>query len=172
MRRRPTTVELLWGLALLFAAGLATGFGTTRKSESPTIVAVASARVPQHAPTVDLDLAALNRAATQEIAEHLFAAPPPPAPLQAPAPAPVAPAVAAPPPAPRAPPLPFRYLGRLIDGDRTSAFVASGSQSLSLKAGDVIDNHHYRVERIADDALEFVYLPLDERQTLTLGARP
>lgn len=172
MTPRVQTAHAVWGIAALAIGVLGAGLGITREPDPPLSAPPAPARAPRSTPaTDDLDLTALTRPATLEIAEHLFAPPPSAAQRSAPSPPPAAPVVTAQPPPPKAPSLPFRYLGRLVDGERISAFVASGTQNLSLKTGDVIDNL-YRVERIADDALDFVYLPLDERQSLTLGARP
>lgn len=68
---------------------------------------------------------------------------------------------------PVAPPLPFTYLGRLIDGGNTTVFVARGQEHYTLEAGMKIDAS-YRVERIADGRVTFVYVPLGTRQTLVV----
>jgi hypothetical protein len=83
---------------------------------------------------------------------------PPPAPAQA----------APPPPAPVAPPLPFRYLGQLSEQGRTVVFLARGEAPVAGSVGEVLDGT-YRIERIADTAVEFTYLPLNERQVLQVG---
>lgn len=118
-----------------------------------------------------LDLSLLNRAPTTELEENVFAVPRPPAPPPPP-PRPQAPAivVAAPPPKPTAPPLPFRFLGTMIDRGTTTLFVAQGAQNLSIKTGDVV-GEVYRLEQIGDTNATFVYIPLQERQTLSMGNR-
>lgn len=83
--------------------------------------------------------------------------------------APRAEPVAPPPqPQPSAPPLPFTYLGRLVEGDDVAVFLSQGERNLVVRQGEMIDSI-YRVERIADRAITLVYLPLDQRQTIVIG---
>ena len=120
-----------------------------------------------------LDLSLLNRAPTTELEENVFGVPRPPAPPPAPVappPPPPPPVVAAPPPKPTAPALPFRFLGRMVDGGATTLFVAQGNQNLSIRQGDVV-NDTYRLEQIGESSATFVYIPLQERQTLTMGSK-
>ena len=77
--------------------------------------------------------------------------------------------VVAPPPAPSAPPLPFTYLGRMVDGGVTTVFLASPQGNLVAKAGDVIQNQ-YRLEQVTDTSLTLIYLPLNAQQQMSLGA--
>lgn len=92
-------------------------------------------------------------------------APKPPPPVARPA---SAPTVAA---APSAPPLPFQAIGGIrgqkIGDGAPIAFLRHGEAVLTVKAGDEIDRT-YRVESITHDAVEFTYLPLKQRQTLSL----
>lgn len=74
-----------------------------------------------------------------------------------------------PPPAPRAPPLPFQFLGQLIEEGEVRVFVNHQGQHLIIKAGDVI-NGTYTVEEISAGKVVFVYQPLQERQVLAIGA--
>ena len=114
-----------------------------------------------------LDLTLLNRAPAPEVEEDLFALPRPPAP----APPPRTRAVAAPPPpVPTAPPLPFKYLGTMIDGGTTTLFVSEGGQNFSLKPGEAV-NDTYRLESLNESQAVFVYVPLGERQVLAIGSR-
>lgn len=115
----------------------------------------------------DLDLERLNRAPTEAIENDLFAAKSwqPPAP---PSPPPPKPMVIAP-PAPTAPALPFRYIGKMIEGNATIVFLAKRDQDYSVKAGDIIENV-YRIDQVHDDAIGFTYLPLDIKQVLTINA--
>jgi hypothetical protein len=122
-----------------------------------------------------LDVSLLNRAPTSELEESVFAVakpPPPPPPPPAPKTATVsAPPVAAePPPKPSAPPLPFRFLGTMIDRGTTTLFVSQGNQNLSIRTGDAVAEL-YRLEQINDAGATFVYIPLQERQTLSMGKR-
>lgn len=77
-------------------------------------------------------------------------------------------AAAAPQPPPQAPPLPFAYIGRLSEDRDTTVFLAMGERNLVLKPGDVIDNI-YKLEEVNDSAVVLTYLPLSQRQTLSIG---
>ena len=70
--------------------------------------------------------------------------------------------------APRAPPLPFTYEGKLVQGGEVIAFVNQAGTSRALKVGDTVPN--YRVERITSSGITFVYVPLNQSQTLTFGS--
>ena len=115
----------------------------------------------------DLDLDKLNRSLKNNRITDLFASkaavPPPP---------PVAVAITPlppPPPAPpSAPPLPFRYFGKWIDGDRTVVFLWNASEGHSVAAGDTVEGT-YRIEAITDSSVDFVYLPLGSKQTLPIS---
>ena len=87
----------------------------------------------------------------------LVVPPPPPAP---PPPPPVP---------PRAPPLPFRYMGQINDGNgAVTYFLLRGTSTLSVSLGDTIDNT-YRLDSAEGGALQFTFLPLRERQSLHFG---
>jgi hypothetical protein len=74
-----------------------------------------------------------------------------------------------PPPPPMAPPLPFTYMGMLRESsDSTVVFVVRGDRLHSVRVGDVIDGT-YRVEDVGADQVTFVYLPLNQKQTLKTG---
>src|SRR3990172_2110113 len=77
----------------------------------------------------------------------------------------------APPPAPQAPPLPFAFLGKLIDADNVTVFLTRGDRNWVVRSGDTIDGT-YRVEAIGDRTMTFTYLALDIRQELGIGAAP
>jgi hypothetical protein len=68
---------------------------------------------------------------------------------------------------PTAPPLPFTYVGRMIDGDKTAIFLARGDESLSVVAGQTIAGE-YRVDRVTETEVQFTYLPLKTKQSLPL----
>lgn len=76
-----------------------------------------------------------------------------------------------PPPPPQAPPLPFRYLGKMMEDGRTTAFIVSGERNLIVREGDTVQDA-YRVERIDDQAMTFTYLPLKQSQVLSFTAVP
>jgi hypothetical protein len=85
-------------------------------------------------------------------ASSWFVAPPPP-----------------PPEAPKAPALPFKVLGRIIEGDAPAVFLAHQNRNLIAREGEQLDST-YLVERIEKNRMTLIYLPLAERQYLTLGA--
>ena len=70
--------------------------------------------------------------------------------------------------APKAPPLPFTYFGKVIQDGAVIAFVSQGNVDHALKTGDTVAN--YRVQQITASAMTFVYLPLNEKQTLPFGS--
>jgi hypothetical protein len=74
-----------------------------------------------------------------------------------------------PPPPPQAPPLPFAYLGKLVDGEQTTVFLAASDRNYVARAGDTLDGR-YRVESIAEDGLALTYLPLGTKQVLPFAA--
>jgi hypothetical protein len=67
---------------------------------------------------------------------------------------------------PVVPPLPFRYFGRLTENGKTEVFVMRGDDVLTLAPGQTIGE--YRVDKIADAAISFTYLPMKMQQTLDL----
>jgi len=75
----------------------------------------------------------------------------------------------APPPPPQAPPLPFRFIGKVQDGDTGTAFMLQhGERIVAVKEGDEIDGT-YKVEGYRNGQLEFLYRPLQIRQSLFVG---
>lgn len=76
---------------------------------------------------------------------------------------------APPPEAPKPPALPFKVVGRIIEGDAPAVFLASQNRNHVAREGEWLDNT-YLVERIEKNRMTLIYLPLAERQYLTLGA--
>ncbi len=74
-----------------------------------------------------------------------------------------------PPPPPQAPPLPFTYMGKMIEDGRVTVFLVRGDRNFIARVGDTIEGL-YRVERVDDRAILFTYLPLNQGQELSLGA--
>lgn len=74
---------------------------------------------------------------------------------------------AAPPPKPTAPPLPFAYLGKVIEDGKLSVFLARGGENLSVSPGDTIGGE-YRVDAVTESEIRFTYLPLKTQQSLPL----
>jgi hypothetical protein len=65
-----------------------------------------------------------------------------------------------------APPLPFRYLGKMLDSGKLEVFLANGNESVVAKAGERIGD--YRIESVSEAAVVFTYLPMKTKQTLPL----
>jgi len=108
-------------------------------------------------------LAALRKPMSLESRNNPFAAsswlPPPPPPVQA---------APEPPPPPTAPPVPYVYLGKL-DGStfKPRVFLSSGDQLVIVSQGEVVDGQ-YRVESISDADIVLMYLPLNQRQVISM----
>jgi len=163
-RLRPGAAIALSAVAL----GIATALG---RLDAPTPVMASAAPGPAPSPAQsapELDLRELKRARNPAEVVDLFA---PRKPSAAPVPAPTnaEPAPASPPPS--APPLPFTYLGKLLDGDKLEIFIAQGDDHYNVERGQTIDGR-YRVEKVTATAVTFIYLPLGTRQTLPIPAAP
>ncbi|MFS2214997.1 hypothetical protein ACCD08_10840 [Telluria sp. Tellsp104] len=133
-----------------------------RMAASPPLVSAQPA-VVTHVPAPVVD-APTTMTLTDPFAATSWA---PPAPAPAPATTraeAAAPVVVAPPP-PVAPPLPFVYVGRYVEGARQIVMLMKGEQLLLVQQGDTIDNL-YRLERVAADRIELTYLPLGMRQSV------
>lgn len=65
------------------------------------------------------------------------------------------------------PPLPFVYLGQMVDQGRTTVFVGRGEDHYDVAPGLVIDDT-YKVERVTETQVTFVYVPLGTRQVLAV----
>ena len=144
--------------ALALLASLVSG------REKPPLAAPSAEETIGTTPGIaDLDPEKLKRPAPQPALAVIdpFAAPPPAA-----APANQQPQPAA---APSAPPLPFRYVGRVIEDGRTAVFLERGNVNYSVAQGEQA-GRDYRVERIAEASVTFTYLPLGEHQTLVVPA--
>ncbi|MEX3937289.1 hypothetical protein AB4Y32_37105 [Paraburkholderia phymatum] len=108
-------------------------------------------------------LAALRKPMSLESRNNPFAAsswlPPPPPVVQAPP---------EPPPPPTAPPVPYVYLGKL-DGStlKPRVFLSSGDQLLIVSQGEIVDGQ-YRVESISDGDIVLTYLPLNQKQVISI----
>ncbi|HVJ13756.1 MAG TPA: hypothetical protein VNC62_19450, partial [Burkholderiales bacterium] len=67
---------------------------------------------------------------------------------------------------PVAPPLPFKYFGRLTENGKTDVFVMRGEDLLAVAAGETLGE--YRVDAVSESSISFTYLPLKTKQTLGL----
>ena len=80
-------------------------------------------------------------------------------------------AAEAPAQAPAAPPLPFRYVGKMIEDGKLAVFLSRGEESYTVsqgrKQGQKIDAQ-YRVDKVSQTQVVFTYLPLKTKQTLDI----
>lgn len=70
---------------------------------------------------------------------------------------------------PRAPPLPFAFLGRMVEDGKTVVFLTRQDQVFTVTAGDTVAGN-YRIEEVGTETVVITYLPLQERQVLNIGA--
>jgi len=142
-----------------------------QEANGASVRTVASVRVVPEARDARSDIPAFPErkppAAEGEGAPEFFAvkswyvAPPPP-PVVAPPP----------PPKPKAPPLPFVFMGRMSDpAGGMVVYLVKGDRTFPVKGGETLENL-YQVEKISAGEIEFVYLPLKEKQVLAIGAPP
>lgn len=69
---------------------------------------------------------------------------------------------------PKAPPLPFRVLGRYDEDGQTFLFLQHFEKNLVVRVGDTIAEQ-YKVESLQGTTLSLRYIPLDQIQTLEVG---
>lgn len=119
----------------------------------------ATAAVDDPLPLDKLRQARFAPAATDAFPTKTWAAPPPPPPK---------PVAAVAPPKPVAPPLPFTFLGQMSTGEEPLVFLTRDGRVYSVAEGDVLD-HTYRIESIVAGRMTLVYLPLNLRQSLSIG---
>jgi len=74
-----------------------------------------------------------------------------------------------PPPPPQAPPLPFTFMGKLIDDGKTIVFLTKADRNYVVRMGDTIDGT-YRVDEIGEQSMTLTYLPLESKQSLAVGS--
>ena len=80
--------------------------------------------------------------------------------------APIVPAQAHAAAKPVAPALPFRYIGKMLDGGKLAVFLANGNDSFAVTEGARVGD--YRIDKITEAEVVFTYLPLKTKQTLPL----
>lgn len=73
-------------------------------------------------------------------------------------------------PKPVAPPLPFKYLGRMLVGTGSGVMLNVQGEVMPIQQGDVLLGQ-YKVQAIHENAgsleIQFLYLPLNQMQTLS-----
>lgn len=101
----------------------------------------------------------LNEATRDAFAPRDWTPPPPPPPKALPPP---------PPPPPMAPPLPFRYVGKMLENGRLVVFLDKNGRSLAVRGNEVLDGQ-WHVDEIEPRLIRFTYLPLAQTATLIIG---
>ncbi|MBK7663201.1 MAG: hypothetical protein IPJ21_06590 [Sterolibacteriaceae bacterium] len=170
-----TRMQTLLALALLGVALLAWFAPQDTNDEGKVIEPAARSRTttqpaPAAAPDAEVRQTALApepRQALDGKTPDLFKSaswfvPPPPPPPQAAIPPP-------PPPPPQAPPLPFSFMGRYDDGVKAVFLLARGDLVMLASVGEKLDGS-YQLEALQGDSLVINYLPLNQKQTLDVGA--
>ena len=66
------------------------------------------------------------------------------------------------------PALPFQFLGRFTDDGKTAYFLQIDGQNVVAHSGEKI-NDNYLLESVSGDTMNFIYLPLNQKQTLVVG---
>lgn len=76
--------------------------------------------------------------------------------------------VAAAPPPPTAPPVPFKYIGKILGDEEYQVFVAFNEKYLVVKEGDIIQQT-YKVEKISPPIMTVTYIPMNILQNMQIG---
>jgi hypothetical protein len=74
-----------------------------------------------------------------------------------------------PPPPPQAPPLPYIYIGKMMDAGEIVVFLANRERNYSVRSGDKLDDL-YQVNDIKPTMMVLTYLPLNLQQSLMIGS--
>lgn len=130
--------------------------------EQAGIVQRGPAEIKPGSPEPELRLAALDSRNIGELKTDIFTnkswyVPPPVTPQ--------------PPPKPTAPPLPFTFLGRMIENGVAVVFVSNRDSNQVVRVGEVVDRV-WRVDAIEATRMVLTYLPLNETKYLILGSAP
>ncbi len=70
---------------------------------------------------------------------------------------------------PTAPPLPYRFAGKLMQDGKLQVFLSKGETAIPIKQGEILDGR-YRVEAIGEDRITLVYLPLGHKETIPVNS--
>jgi len=84
-------------------------------------------------------------------------------------PPPEQPSTPLPPPKPTAPSIPFAFIGKTLGEGKWDVHLSQGDRIHSVHAGDVIDGV-WRVDAVAPPMMTITYLPLNQTQTMNIGA--
>lgn len=160
MKKLPRNKVLVGVAASVLAATMVMG------REKPAAEVVQATRVERKAePALDLDLSRLDRSTVAVPAQDgdPFAA----RSFNAQAVQQASAAAAAPqaPAAPEAPPLPFRYIGHMVEDGKTTLFLLNGEEPITVRQGDKVVNQ-WRVDGVTEHEVLLTYLPLKKKQAL------
>lgn len=64
------------------------------------------------------------------------------------------------------PPLPYRFLGKMNDGDDLVIYLGRGEQTTVARLGETLEGN-YKVLKITDQGMELEYLPTGDKQNLS-----
>lgn len=71
---------------------------------------------------------------------------------------------------PMPPPLPFTFVGKMVEEGRPKVFLQEGDTMHAVAEGDLI-GRGYKVLGIENGRINLLYLPLDMTQTISVGNR-
>lgn len=74
-----------------------------------------------------------------------------------------------PPPPPSAPPMPFTFVGRMVDGNEVTLFLLRNGQQYTVKKGETLDAT-YRVDEITSTEAALTHIPTNTRQALVFNS--
>jgi hypothetical protein len=69
---------------------------------------------------------------------------------------------------PGPPALPFQFMGRFTDEGKTAYFLQIDGQNVVARPGEKV-NDSYLLDSVSGDTMNFIYLPLNQKQTLVVG---
>jgi hypothetical protein len=156
MRARLRKLVLFGALAGVVAFLL---FDKPQKALGVASVPSAVSEGPRNAPS-DNALQLPDRRGLERARGELFGAPP--------APPKAAPAVLVA-PTPVAPPMPYRFAGKVRKGAEEEVLLSKGDLVFAIKVGDTLDGM-YRVESIGADRIELLYLPLGTPERIIVSS--
>ena len=158
MRPKLRKPVLLGGLAVVVAVVLLLPEREAPRTAGAAGGTAASGAQPQADATRNLQLP--ERSGLSRARGELFGAPPPP---------PRVVEAAAKPEAPVAPPMPYRFAGKVRNGGEEQILVSKGDVVFAVKEGETLDGT-YRVVKIGADRIELLYLPLNSRDTILVNS--
>lgn len=151
------------GLLITAAAAVVAvlAFEPGRKDEARSAPRESSAGAPVARANSTESLQLPERRGLSQARGELFGAPPPP-------PQPVATAASAP-VVQVAPPMPYRFAGRVRKGGEEEFLLSKGELVFPVKEGDTIDGT-YKVVAVKPDGIELVYLPLGTTERIMVSS--